>query len=355
MVFLNVFLVLCIALMFELFFSRTIESSPQEKLLESTGVSKQSIRIVFPQAAEIELYDVHAHLNHDIPWEELIEKMNRSGVVKIVLMPRAYRSEFAGGLATDELVVELSRRFPGRVIPFIGGQRDDLGPRSRLWNEPAQQTGILSEIEAKLASGDFYGLGEFILRHHSYQVGGSTQGGNEIDIPADSLLMKRIAKLAAKYKAPVLLHAEAEPHVVEAMKRLLRSEAETQFIWAHHCGRQNPEKLRQMLIQHPNLICDLGNMFNGPRTKASYGKQWPRPSEWIFPVQHDDGSIVPEVKLLFEEMPERFLGIGSDGAHTPNFKHYEYRIKLLRVLLMQLTPDAARKIAFENAERLFAR
>lgn len=66
-------------------------------------------------------------------------------------------------------------------------------------------------------------------------------------------------------------------------------------------------------------------------------------------------AIVPEMKLLFEELPERFLGIGSDGAHTPNFKHYEYRIKVFRVLLMQLSPEAGKKIAFENADQLFSR
>lgn len=332
-----------------------VEGSSVDRLLEATGIARQSIQISFPEAAGMELFDVHAHLNRDTPREGLLEKMNLSGVSKIVLMPRAYTSELAGGFATDEQAASFAQQFPGRVIPFVGGQRDDLGPRSRIWHEASLQDGILAEIERKLASGTFYGLGEFILRHHSYQVSGSGEGGNELDIPADSLLMKRISKLAAKYKVPVVVHAEAEPNVVEAMKRLLLSEPETQYIWAHNCGRQSAANLRKMLHQHANLMCDLSNMFNGPRTNASYGKQWPRPTAWIFPIQLDNGAIVPEMKAIFEEQPERFLGIGSDGAHTPNFKNYEYRIKVFRVLLLQLRPEAAKKIAFENAERLFAR
>jgi hypothetical protein len=36
-------------------------------------------------------------------------------------------------------------------------------------------------------------------------------------------------------------------------------------------------------------------------------------------------------------------------------KYYEYRIAVFRVMLAQLTPDTARKIGYENAERLFAK
>jgi Tat protein secretion system quality control protein TatD with DNase activity len=344
-----------VILILVLLLANTVESSVLDRLFDATGIVKQSIQISFPEAASVELIDIHAHLNHDTPREGLIEKMNQSGVTKIVLMPRSYKSNLAGGLASDEQVISFSQQYPGRVIPFIGGQRDELGPRSRIWNESLLQDGILAEFEEKLSSGKFYGLGEFILRHHSYQVSGSNQGGNELDIPADTLLMKRISKLAAKYKVPLVLHAEAEPHVVEAMKRLIISEPGTTYVWAHNCGRQSAEQLRIILNQHSNLMCDLSNMFNGPKTSASYGKPWPRATEWIFPVQDDNGAIVPDMKVLFEEHPERFLGIGSDGAHTPNYKHYEYRIKVFRVLLMQLSPEVAKKIAFENADRLFAR
>jgi predicted TIM-barrel fold metal-dependent hydrolase len=71
-------------------------------------------------------------------------------------------------------------------------------------------------------------------------------------------------------------------------------------------------------------------------------------------VQDDGGKIVPEMKALFEAFPGRFV-IGTDVAHTPMLKYYEYRIAVFRVMLAQLTPDTARKIGYENAERLFAK
>jgi predicted TIM-barrel fold metal-dependent hydrolase len=101
-------------------------------------------------------------------------------------------------------------------------------------------------------------------------------------------------------------------------------------------------------------MCDLGHMFNGPNTKGGYGKYWPRKTPWIHLVQDDDGKIVPEMKALFEAFPDRFV-IGTDVAHTPLLKHYEYRIAIFRVMLAQLTANTARKIGYENAEALFAK
>lgn len=101
-------------------------------------------------------------------------------------------------------------------------------------------------------------------------------------------------------------------------------------------------------------MCDLGHMFNGPRTLGGYGKYWPRKTPWIHLVQNDNGSLVPEMKELFESFPDRFL-IGTDTAHTPVLRFYEYRIAIFRVFLAQLSAPTARKIGFENAEALFAK
>ncbi len=101
-------------------------------------------------------------------------------------------------------------------------------------------------------------------------------------------------------------------------------------------------------------MCDLGGVLNGPRTKGGYGKYWPRKTPWIFLVQDDAGRVLPDMKRLFEEFPDRFM-IGTDTAHTPYLRSYGYRIAIFRVMLVQLKPEAARKIGFENARRLFKR
>ncbi|MBP1738367.1 MAG: hypothetical protein H6Q48_660 [Deltaproteobacteria bacterium] len=331
-----------------------LAQDPLDKLFAKTGVNRSNVKVENMEAAHAPLIDAHNHLNKNMPAETLIGAMGNAGVKRMVLMPRHYKSPRDGGLSSDEQAKDYARKYPGSFIPFIGGQRDDLGPRSRLWNDLDPMGSLLAEMRGKLKTGEFFGLGEFILVHYSYEITNTTEAGGEVKISADTTGMKEIARLAARYQVPVLFHAEAEPGVVEEVVRLFESAPETKFIWAHNCGRSSADQIRKFLNQYPKLMCDLGHMFNGPHTFGGYGKYWPRKTPWIHPVQDDDGKVVPEMKALFEAFPDRFV-IGTDVAHTPMLIHYEYRIAIFRVMLAQLAAPTARKIGYENAERLFAK
>ena len=324
-----------------------------ERLFDLTRVKKENVRVEFPGAASVPLVDVHNHLNADMKCEDLVADMDRTGVKSMVLMSRHYSKPSDGGRATDEQALDCARMFPGRFIAFIGGQRDEMGPMRRTWSDPEERHHLLWGMEEKLKTGRYRGIGEFILLHHAYNVKVSGETGGEVRIPVDQLLMIAIAALGAKYRVPVLFHAEAEPDAVEQAHRLFKAEPDTRFIWAHNCGRGSADQVRGFLEKYPNLICDLGRMHNGPRTKGGYGTYWPRKTPWVHLVMNEDGSIVPEMKALFEAFPERFL-IGADNAHTPVKKWYGYHMAIFRVMLAQLSPPAARRIACENAEGLFA-
>lgn len=315
------------------------------------GVDLAAVRIETPSAATMPLIDAHNHLNANIAAETLIELMDRAGVESMVLMPRHYRAPSNGGLASDEQALDYSQRYPGRFIAFIGGQRDGLGPRGI--HDPRNVYFVLREFSDKLGKDRYRGLGEFILVHHAYDVGGGEKGG-EVRIRVDHDAMRRVAALAAKHRVPVLFHAEAEEQPAREAEALVAAFPDTQFIWAHNCGRASAEETARRLQRFPNLACDLGHMFNGPRTKGGYGKGWPRKTSWIHLVQDDAGRVLPEMKRLFETFPDRFM-IGTDVAHTHYLKFYEYRIAIFRVMLAQLAPQAARKIGAENARRVFVR
>jgi len=172
-----------------------------------------------------------------------------------------------------------------------------------------------------------------------------------VDIPVDSELMHRIARLAVRYHAPVLFHAEAEPPVLAQMRRLLEAEPDTTFIWAHNCGRNSAGEIRKLLSRYPRLVCDLGAM--AAPGKAGYGTYWPRRTPWIHLIEDGQGHLKPDMAKLFDDFPDRFL-IGTDAAHTPALNHYGVRIDRFRLLLEQVKPSTARKLAYENAERIFA-
>lgn len=298
------------------------------------------------------IIDLHTHLNGDMEAKHLLALMDRTGVRTMVLMARYYRDARSAGNGSDEQALEFARRFPGRFIPFVAGQRGDLGGRNRhVWEGPTQiGDNFLRQAERKLQSGHYFGLGEFILRHYDYSNFG-TQGGGEVDLPVDSYLMHRIAALGAKYAVPVLFHLEAEPEQTQQAVRLFEA-PETTFIWAHNCGRASADQIRQLLGRYPRLMCDLGGMMVTSE-RGGYGRYWPKHTPYIHLVQADGGKVYPEMLRLFEDFSDRFL-LGTDTAHTPALRSYEERIHAFRQMLSQMTPATARRIAYQNAERLFA-
>jgi hypothetical protein len=319
-----------------------------------TGVDRAAVRIETPAAATFPLVDAHNHLNGNIPAGLLLEAMDRSGVESMVLMPRHYRDPGDGGSATDEQALDYSRQHPGRFIPLVGGQRDDL--RQRSIDRAGNVNSVLRELGSELArgGGEYRGLGEFILVHHAYPPISGGESGGEVRIRVDHEAMRRIAALATKLRLPVVFHAEAEEQPAREAEALFAAYPDTVFVWAHACGRASAADTARRLRTFPNLACDLGSMSNGPRSLGGYGRQWPRESPWVHPIQDDAGRIVAEMKQLFESFPDRFM-IGSDVAHTGQLKNYRYRMDLFRVMLSQLAPEAARKIGADNARRVFAK
>jgi len=297
------------------------------------------------------IIDTHGHLNGDMSPERLVELMDIASVKSMVLMARYYQGAKSAGNARDEQAFEFARRFPGRFIPFVAGQRGDLGARNRhVWQGPTRiGDSFLREAAEKLQSGRYFGLGEFILKHYAYTNFG-TQGGNDVDLPVDSHLMHRIAEVGGKYNVPVLIHLEAEPDQVTELTRLLGTQRKTKFIWAHNCGRSGAKQIREFLTRYPNLMCDLGGMT--ATRQRGYGRYWPKHTPWIHLIEDGSGKLFPEVKTLFEEFPDRFL-VGTDAAHTPALDFYVERIMRFRELLSQLRPETARNLAYGNAQRLF--
>ncbi len=114
--------------------SSSLAFDPLEAVFNRTGVSRSSLKVENHEATTIPVIDAHNHLNANMGAETLIKAMEKAGVNRMVLMPRHYTSPEDGGLGSDEQALEYARRFPDRFIPFIGGQRDDLGPKSRIWD-----------------------------------------------------------------------------------------------------------------------------------------------------------------------------------------------------------------------------
>ena len=299
-----------------------------------------------PEIEALPIIDAHMHVNHDTSAEKLVSLMDEVGIRRMVLMARYYPGD---GRSSDEDVLAMARKFPGRFIPFVGGQRPQLG-RAAAWNNPDDSFSVrlLADVSRKLGSGEFFGLGEFIILHYAYASARTREG--EVRHSVNTWLMGELAELAGKFQVPLLIHMEGEPEAIPGMRSLLNRHPKANIIWAHSCGRSSATIIRQMLTEHPNLFCDLGGMTN----TGGYGSGWPKQGSWTFLIEDGMGNIYPEMKVLYEEYPTRFL-IGTDVAHTDRLVDYTRRIHRFRQILSQLTPATARRLAHENAEALFLR
>ncbi len=301
----------------------------------------------FARKDSLPIVDVHGHLNGDMSAEQLIDLMDKSGVSRMVLMPRYFGGRHSGGAGSDEQASQYAKTYPGRFIPFVAGQRDMLDDRDRWLNPDRQAENLLQEMETELRTQQFFGIGELIIRHYAFE---GRQRGIERDIPVNTPLMGRFAELAARYEVPLLIHAEGEPDVVAGMKQVLEKNPKTRIIWAHNCGRSSPDIIRSMLVDHANLSCDLGGMLNAPF--SPYGRYWPKRTPWMFLIEDGNGNLLPEMKALYEALPNRFY-LGTDPAFTRALGTYTRRIERFRELLSGLTPEAARRLGYQNADELF--
>jgi Tat protein secretion system quality control protein TatD with DNase activity len=294
--------------------------------------------------------DAHAHIGGSFNIGQIINDMDKTGVKKQIVMARGYPGGDSDLPGNDQLALNLAETYPGRFNPLIGMQLPML-TGAHKWNTPdADVESLIRLTERKLASGKFFGIGEFIVRHWAYLPAWAHSPGEhaEQDNPIYSELMRRFSVLAAKHDVPIVLHMEGYPALVEDFSRLLKQNPSTRYVWAHNCGRSKAVVIRAMLSRHQNLFCDLGGMTSEVK---GYGTGWPRKEEFTAMIEQS-GVLFPEMRSLYEEFPDRFM-VGMDVAHAPAWRIYEGRIRRTREVLGQLSPETRAKMAEQNAIRIF--
>lgn len=322
----------------------------------ATLAQAQSAEVASPR---LSLVDVHSHLVRGLSLDQLIGIMDENGIAMAVLMPTYYSGNKPDGQGiTDEnLVLDYYRKKPDRIIPFLGMQRPVLLDKNR-WLQPDEAAERLLRFnETRLGTGSFKGMGEFILCHYPYAYPSGARG-ELIRIPADSALMKRFLDLAEKYKVVVSVHYEIDDESLPSLKKMLEYGRRNTIILAHNGGRADLSTVQTILDENPNVLLDWAGMthFGG------YGLTSPPPPGknlvWYVknPIEDGKGHLRPEWKAFAEKNQDRIVGVGFDGAHPEQFTNpevYKRSLAVYRTMLSDLSPEAAAKIGFKNARKLF--
>jgi hypothetical protein len=309
--------------------------------------------------------DGHNHWNGSRDAKAFVALQQKHNVVATIVMPRAYGSKTneADLPTSDEQTATAISAYNTILFPTVGMQLPQLTEAD--WNSNSNfMQKLYSEVEAKLDTGLYFGIGEVILRHYPYfnhPTVASSGKHMQIEKSPDSKHFRKLASIANEKKVPINFHMEGEPSLVRDLRQVLHDFPRVTFIWAHMCGRISAKQIASLMESFPNLFCDLAAMTNVGPTGYGYArgksfperKGWPEAHEWTFIIE-ENGRFYPEVKDLLMRFPDRFIGVGMDNAHgsLPS-KVYASRLSRFRELLGTLPPDVAKKLACQNAKDLW--
>jgi hypothetical protein len=264
------------------------------------------------------LFDAHMHYNVEAqqphPVADVLARMQRSGV-------RAVLSNSRPNDGTLELAAAKAPREAAGVmlVPFVRlyRNRDDY---SSWFADPSIYEMVEAELARGTAAGPYRGIGEFHLYDSANATGNTAQ---------------RLMALAHARQLVVLAHVD-DVAIERLLEPLPDGGRSVRLIWAHTgIGGAPVARVRALLQRYPGL---MGELSYRPGLTCHTGK--------------GRTSLCPEWRALLVEFPDRFV-IGSDTWINARWQYYEAQMQEYRDWLAELPDSVARKVAWDNAARVF--
>jgi predicted TIM-barrel fold metal-dependent hydrolase len=309
--------------------------------------------------AVIPIIDTHAHpfrgarRGHSTTANQIVNAMDDFGVEMTILLPPPFPSRHPALYGRGELK-PMVHAYPERLAFAAGGE----SLNAMLHDVPSENVtpriakAFRDEAEA-IANAGAAGYGEFATEHFSSGIRNHPYESARPDHP----LLLLLADIAAEHDMPIDIHMEAVPHDmlmpgrfsglgpnpaslkenISGFERLLAHNAKTRIIWAHagwdNTGERTVPLMRRLLNDHPNLYMSIKIDEHAPKRTSPLDL---------------DGTLRPGWLALLRDFSDRFL-IGSDQF----FDDAPERLALARRFVDALPPEIARRVANENARRVY--
>ncbi|OGL63302.1 MAG: hypothetical protein A3J27_07575 [Candidatus Tectomicrobia bacterium RIFCSPLOWO2_12_FULL_69_37] len=245
------------------------------------------------------IFDAHVHYSRaawaEYPPKRVLEILAAAGVTGALVSS-----------TPDDGTLMLHRAAPGRIVPIL-----------RPYHEPGDMSGwarsgaLLAYVDARVKRGIYKGIGEF----HLFSAE-----------DARTATLRTLARIALERDIVLHVHSGAAPILA-----ILAHEPKVRILWAHAGMSEPPGAVREVMDKHPGLLTELsfraGDIAPG-------------------------GKIDPEWRALLLRHPDRFV-VGTDTYTTDRWASYGELVGQHRAWLGQLPREAAEKIAYRNAVRLF--
>jgi predicted TIM-barrel fold metal-dependent hydrolase len=266
--------------------------------------------------------------------DKVLRGMDRSGVRTMALFARLHPKR-----SGESSVLELKRRHPERFVlgtPKPFDQRGDLSD------------GFVNRTAAALDERAYRFVGEILFAHADKAHGEQTMEGERYVAPEGKNVRRLLSGLARR-GVPVMLHWEVYSWNRDwpAFHALYGAFPEITFIWPH-AGFGTAEQVETVLASHPNVMVTLSK-----KERTSLELSDKKLEAELGPALVDAcETVLPEWRALLEKYPDRFM-FATDAHKDQRWMNYEAIVERWRVILGQLPEALARRIAWDNAARIY--
>jgi len=241
------------------------------------------------------IFDAHIHYSHDV-WDalapkEAIRRLRELGIKRVMVSS-----------SSDEGTQRLYQAAPTFVVPVLRPYRKRGTIDSWMYDET-----VIPYLNERLENYRYAGIGELHIDAEQ----------------AYTPVMQEIIRLAKQYNLLLHVHSDAK-----AIEFIFKQYPDARILWAH-AGFEYAAIVGKMMDKYDNLSADLsfrGEIFNGKNVM----KAW---------------------SILLERHADRFL-LGLDTYEPQRWLNIKPVMQWQRDLLNVLPVEVAKKIAFENGDKL---
>ena len=250
------------------------------------------------EVSDLPVFDAHIHYSHDV-WQAIspadaIRRLREAGVERALVSS-----------SSDEGTQRLYQADPTFVVPSLRPYRKRGTIDSWMYDET-----LIPYLEQRLETFRYAAIGELHINGEQ----------------AKTQVMREIIRLAKQHQLILHVHSDAE-----AIRLIFEQYPEAHILWAH-AGFEQAATVSTLMDEQPNLMADLSF-----RTEI-----------------YQNGRFFPDWQQLLVKHSDRFL-LGIDTYQPQRWLQINNVMRWQRELLGALPDDVARKIAYDNSERITRR
>ena len=250
------------------------------------------------EVSDLPIFDAHIHYSHDV-WEAIppadaIRRLREAGVERALVSS-----------SSDEGTQRLYQADPTFVVPSLRPYRKRGTIDTWMYDET-----LIPYLEQRLETFRYAAIGELHINGEQ----------------AKTQVMREIIRLAKQHQLILHVHSDAE-----AIRLIFEQYPEAHILWAH-AGFEQAATVSTLMDEQPNLMADLSF-----RTEI-----------------YQNGRFFPDWQQLLVKHSDRFL-LGIDTYQPQRWLQINNVMLWQRELLAALPGDVARKIAYDNSQRITSR